>query len=91
MEEKRSHLTLILAETMLGLDSVKADLGKDFTESPWLLQIWLMERLSLFRLPANIGVYGPKDLCSRGKIWPNANERSEYYFDNYIRSQHLTW
>jgi len=57
--------SLILAETLLGLDSVfLGGESQNFLGSSLTLQIWLMERLDMNATPT-IADYGPGNFLSR--------------------------
>ena len=65
VEDGDNPSSLILAKTLLGLDS--AFLGGEsqpFLGSPLTLQIWLMERLDMIATPT-IANYGPSNFASR--------------------------
>ena len=56
---------LILAKTLMGLDSVfRGGESQNFLGSPLVLQIWLMERLDMIAMSA-ISNYGPGNFLSR--------------------------
>ena len=58
-------ISLILAETLLGLDFVfHGGESQNFLRSPLTLQIWLMERLDMITMPT-VGNYGPSYFLSR--------------------------
>ena len=57
--------SLILAETLLGLDSVfLGGESQQFLESPLTLKIWLKERLDMIAIPT-VANYGPSNFLSR--------------------------
>ena len=58
-------ISLILAETLLGLDVVfQGGETQNFSGSPLTLQIWLMERLDMIGMPTIVD-YGPGNFLSR--------------------------
>ena len=65
IKESDNLASLILAETLLGLDSVfLSDESQQFLGSPLTLQIWLMERMDMIATPT-ISNYGPNNFSSR--------------------------
>ena len=65
-------ISLILAETLLGLDFVShGGESQNFLESPLTLQIWLMEQLDMIAKPTT-GNYGPNSFpnCHQNQV-PN--------------------
>ena len=68
VEEGANPFSVILAETLIGLDSAKE--GGKFQESPLLLQIWLKEKLSLIMPPANPLRFKPRQWKSRSLQHP---------------------
>ena len=58
-------VSLILAETLLGLDSIfHGGESQNFLGSPLTLQIWLMERLDMIARPT-VGNYGLGNFLNR--------------------------
>ena len=56
---------LILAKTLMGLDSVfRGGESQNFLGNPLVLQIWLMERLDMIAM-STISNYGPGNFLSR--------------------------
>ena len=61
-------ISLILAETLLGLDVVfHGGESQNFLRSPLTLQIWFIERLDMITKPTS-GSYGPCNFLSRTVI-----------------------
>ena len=61
-------ISLILAETLLGLNTIfHGGESQNFLGSPLTLQIWLMERLDMIARPTT-GNYGPSSFLSRTVI-----------------------
>ena len=61
-------VSLILVETLLGLDVVfHGGESQNFLRSSLTLQIWLMERLDMIARPI-IGNYGPSNFLSKAII-----------------------
>ena len=57
-------VSLVLAETLLGLDAVfHGGESQNFLRSPLTLQIWLMERMAMIAKPTT-GNYGPSSFLS---------------------------
>ena len=71
-------VSLILAETLLGLDVV-FDGGEtqNFLGSPLTLQIWLMERLNMIATPTT-GNYEPSSFLSRTVIKTKCQTESDW-------------
>ena len=68
IKEADNLVSLILVETLLGLDSVfHGEESQNFLRSPLTLQIWLMERLDMIARPI-VGNYGPGSFLSRTVI-----------------------
>ena len=62
------YVSLILAETLLGLDAVfHGGETQNFLGSPLTLQIWLMERLGMIGKPTTSN-YGPSNFLSRAVV-----------------------
>ena len=70
--------SLILAETLLGLDSVLLG-GKSqhFLRSPLTLQIWLMESLDMIDVPI-VANYGSSDFLSRAVLKTKCQTESNW-------------
>ena len=63
-----NHVSLILAETLLGLEfEFHGGESQNFFGSPLTLQIWLMERLDMIARPT-VCNYGPSSFLSRTVI-----------------------
>ena len=71
-------VSLVLAETRLGLDVVfHGGESQNFLGSPLTLQIWLMERLDMIAKP-NTGNYGPSSFLSRAIIKTECQTESDW-------------
>ena len=69
-------VSLILAETLLGLDAVfHGEETHIFLGSPLTLQTWLMERLDMIAMPTT-GIYGPSSFLSRAIIKTKCQTKS---------------
>ena len=70
-------VSLISAETLLGLDAVfHGGETQNFLGSPLTLQIWLMERLDMIAKPITSN-YGPSSLLSRAVIKTKCQTESD--------------
>ena len=77
IKEADNLVSLILVETLLGLDSVfHGEESQNFLRSPLTLQIWLMERLDMIARPT-IGNYGPDSFHSRTVIKTECQTESD--------------
>ena len=73
-----SLVSLILTETLLGLDVVfHGGESENFLGSPLTLQIWLMERLDMITRPT-AGNYGPSSFLSRTVIKTKCQIESDW-------------
>ena len=71
-------ISLILAETLLGLDVVfHGGETQNFLRSPLTLQIWLMERLDTIAKPTT-GNYGPGYFLSRAVVKTKCQTESNW-------------
>ena len=71
-------VSLILVETLLGLDAVfHGEEFQNFLGSPLTLQIWLMERLDMTTKPSS-GNYGPSSFLSRAVIKTECQIESDW-------------
>ena len=78
IKEADNLVSLILVETLLGLDSVfHGEESQNFLGSPLTLQIWLMERLDMIARPT-IGNYGPDSFHSRTVIKTECQTESDW-------------
>ena len=69
-------ISLILAETLLGLDAVfHGGETQNFLGSPLTLQIWLIERLDMIAKPTT-GNYRPSSFLSRAIIKTKCQTKS---------------
>ena len=72
-----NHVSLILAETFLGLDAVfHGGESQNFPGSPLTLQIWLMERLDMIVRPTTSN-YEPNSFLSRTIIKTECQTESD--------------
>ena len=70
--------SLILAETLSGLDSIfLGGESQNFLRSPLTLQIWLMERLDMIATPT-IADYGPSNFLSRTILKTECQTESDW-------------
>ena len=70
--------SLILAETLLGLDSIfLGGESQNFLGSPLTLQIWLMERLDMIAMPT-VADYGPSNFLSRTVLKTECQTESDW-------------
>ena len=70
-------ISLILAETLLGLDVVfHGGETQNFLGSPLTLQIWLKERLGMIAKPTTSN-YGPSNFLSRAVIKTECQTKSD--------------
>ena len=77
MKDGDNPVSLILAETLLGLDVVfHGGESQNFLRSPLTLQIWLMERLDMIAKPTT-GNYGPSSFLSRTVIKTECQTKSD--------------
>ena len=85
-------ISLILAETLLGLDAVfHGGESQNFLESPLTLRIWLMERLDMIAKPTT-GNYGPSSFLSRTIIKTEGQIESDWVkFLNKKSSTSIQW
>ena len=71
-------VSLILGETLLGLDAVfHGGETQNFLGSPLTLQIWLMERLDMIARPTTSN-YGPRSFLSRAVIKTKCQTKSDW-------------
>ena len=71
-------VTLILAEILLGLDSVfHSGESQDFLGSPLTLQIWLMERLDMIAKPSASN-YGLSSFLSKTVIKTECQTKNDW-------------
>ena len=70
--------SLILAKTLLGLDSVfLTGESQPFPRSPLTLQIWLMERLDMITTPT-VANYGPSNFPSEAVLKTKCQTKSDW-------------
>ena len=70
-------ISLILAETLLGLDAIfHGGESQNFLRSLLTLQIWLIKRLDMIAKPTT-GNYGPSNFLSRTVIKTECNTESD--------------
>ena len=73
-----NHISLILAETLLGLDVVfHGGETQNFLGSPLTLQIWLMKWLDMIANPTT-GNYGPSSFLSKAVIKTECQTKSDW-------------
>ena len=73
-----SPVSLIMAETLLGIDTVfHGGESQNFLGSPLTLQIWLMERLDMIATPT-IADYGPSNFLSRTILKTECQTESDW-------------
>ena len=84
--------SLILAETLLGLDSVfLGGESQNFFGSPLTLQIWLMERLDIIDTPT-VADYGPGNFLNRTVLKTKCQIESNWVkFLNKKSSVSIRW
>ena len=71
-------VSLVLAETFLGLDTVfHGGESQSFLRSPLTLQIWLMERLDMIAKPTTSN-YRPRSFLSRAVIKTKCQTKSDW-------------
>ncbi|KMS96341.1 hypothetical protein BVRB_9g226110 [Beta vulgaris subsp. vulgaris] len=68
-EVGRSPSLLCCGELLLALDDLKKDPSAPMTCCPYILQIWLMERLTLIAPPENMESYNTKSYCTRKRLY----------------------
>ena len=87
-----NHVSLILAETLLGLDTVfHGGESQNFLGSPLALQIWLMERLDMI-VRSTTGNYGPSSFLSRIVTKTECQTESDWVkFLNKKSSASIQW
>lgn len=85
-------VSLILAETLLGLDAVfHGGESQNFLRSPLTLQIWLMERLNMIARPTTSN-YGPSSFLSRTVIKTECQTENDWgKFLNKKSSTSIQW
>lgn len=77
IKDGQNPVSLILAETLLGLDFVfHGGKSQNFLRTPLTLQIWLMERLDMIARPT-AGNYGPSNFLSRTVIKTECQTESD--------------
>ena len=77
MKDGDNLVSLILAKTLLGLDSVfHGGESQNFLGSPLTLQIWLMEQLDMIAKPTT-GNYGPSSFLSTTVIKTECQTKSD--------------
>ena len=84
--------SLILAKTLLGMDSVfLGGESQNFLGSPLTLQIWLMERLDKITMPT-VADYGPSNFLSRNVLKTECQTESDWVkFLNKKSSVSIRW
>jgi len=81
MQNGRSFIHLVLAETLLCLDRLKKDPSGSFSGSPLLLQIWLQEHLRLIEKPIDEVTYNPRSFARRKRLYsPHSLSQWREYF-----------
>jgi len=85
-------VSLILAEMLLGLDSIfHGGESQNFLDNPLTLQIWLMERLDMITRPI-VGNYSPSIFLSRTVIKTECQTKSDWVkFLNKKSSASIRW
>ena len=85
-------VSLILAETLLGLDTIfHGGESQNFLESPLALQIWLLERLDMIARPTT-GHYRPSSFLSWTVIKIECQTESDWVkFSNKKSSTSIQW
>jgi len=91
MEAGCRPATLILAETILGLDRRAGDRRVPYGGSPRLLLIWLMERLELLEPPACLEFYNAHSYCQRRRKLLIEKRRPCNYFKDLIADSPVRW
>ena len=84
--------SLILAKTLLGMDSVfLGGESQNFLGSPLTLQIWLMERLDKIAMPT-VADYGPSNFLSRNVLKTECQTENDWVkFLNKKSSVSIRW
>ena len=92
IKDGHNPVSLILAETFLGLDVVfHGGESQNFLGSPLTLQIWLMERLDMITRPTT-GNYGPNSFPSKTVIKTECQIESGWVkFLNKKSSASIRW
>ena len=87
-----NHVSLILAETLLGLEfEFHGGESQNFLGSPLTLQIWLMERLDMIARPT-VCNYGPSSFLSRTVIKIECQTESDWMkFLNKKSNASIRW
>ena len=71
-------VSLILAKTLLGLDTVfHGGESQNFLGSPLILQIWVIEQLDMIAKPTTSN-YGPSSFLSRAVIKTECHTKSDW-------------
>ncbi|KAH7856490.1 hypothetical protein Vadar_001946 [Vaccinium darrowii] len=91
IEQRRDVVPLVLAETIMGLDAVKAGRTNTFAGSPLLLQMWLCDKVGLLREPAGDWVYEPRTWVDRPFVHDEADEDEWTDFFRSLEEDHITW
>ena len=92
IKDDHNPASLILAETLLGLDSIfHGGESQKFLGSPLTLQIWLMERLDMIVMPTVVD-YGPSNFLSRTILKTECQIESDWVkFFNKKSSVSIRW
>ena len=78
IKDSDNLISLILAETLLGLDAVfHGGESQNFLESPLTLRIWLMERLDMIAKPTTSN-YGSSSFLSKAVIKTECQTESDW-------------
>ncbi|KAK9689499.1 hypothetical protein RND81_09G063200 [Saponaria officinalis] len=87
----RNPTSLILGETLVGLTDRLTSSVHEYRGSPRILQIWLMERLSVLA-PVPFGVaFAPGGVTTRARSWAGPSDRRLGYFDGFVRERPIRW
>ncbi|MBY3556027.1 hypothetical protein HGI15_22055, partial [Modestobacter lapidis] len=82
LSESKNIVPMVLAETLNGLDAARRGSAFTLRGSPLLLQMWLMERLSLLH-PSHYPNYKPSHYCTRRLDLPDAESVRDWVFYLY--------
>ncbi|KAH7862524.1 hypothetical protein Vadar_006040 [Vaccinium darrowii] len=91
IEQRRDVVPMVLAETIMGLDAVKAGRTDTFAGSPLLLQMWLCDKVGLLREPAGGWVYEPRTWVDRPFVHDEADEDEWTDFFRSLEEDHIAW
>ena len=91
MEGGRNCAHLILGETIYGLDMKKRRRDRDLLGCPRILQLWLMEHLTLLDAPANCDTYAANQIKTRPRSLVDPRRRPKGYFSNLVSMSVPRW